>query len=166
MRDAAARAAALGLDILLPPAPRGDYVRVQVHDGLAHVSGQLSREGDEVVTGPATADTDPAVYRRAARACVSRVLGALNHELGGLDAVQGIVSVRGFVFSDPTFARHSAVLDQVSGLFAEVFGEAGRHARTAVGVASLPDRGLLEIEVVAAITPTPTTHDEPTDRSS
>ncbi|MFI0729995.1 RidA family protein [Streptomyces sp. NPDC021225] len=146
-----ARLAALGLTLPEPPRPHGDYQPVAVHGGIALVSGQLSREGDGVVRGPVGPATAPETLARAGRACTLRALSALRHELGGLHAVERVLHLRGFVNAEPAFEEHSRVLDTVSRLLHDVFGERGRHARTAVGVSSLPSRGLLEIELTLAV---------------
>jgi enamine deaminase RidA (YjgF/YER057c/UK114 family) len=81
---------------------------------------------------------------------VLRALSALEQERGGLDAVERILFLRGYVYARPEFQDHSRILDPASRLLHEIFGERGHHARSAVGVASLPDGGPLEIELMAA----------------
>lgn len=145
------RLAELALELPTVPLPHGEYVPVIVHNGIAYVSGQLSREGDEVVCGPVDNGTSVEKIRRAACACVSRALAALDAHAGGIERIERILFLRGFVYADTTFQRHSRVLDEASRLLHEIFGHAGVHARTAVGVSGLPDNGLLEIEVVVAL---------------
>jgi len=81
------RLAELGLHLPEPPEPRGEYVAAVVHGGIAYVSGQVSREGQQVIAGPVTPDTPPAIVAQAARACVLRALSVLDQPDGGLDRV-------------------------------------------------------------------------------
>ncbi len=146
------RLAELGLHLPEPPEPRGEYVAAVVHGGIAYVSGQVSREGQQVIAGPVTPDTPPAIVAQAARACVLRALSVLDQPDGGLDRVDRILFLRGFVHDGPGFQNHSQVLDEASKLLLSIYGERGRHARSAVGVAGLPGGGMLEIEIIAALT--------------
>lgn len=143
--------AGLGLQLPPPPAPQGDYVPVMTHGSIAYVSGQLSRESDAVVSGPAGPDTPEAHLVRAAQACVLRAVSALAHELGDLDAVDRVLFLRGFVNAVPEYQHHTKVLDHASALLRDIFGPQGPHARSAVGVASLPGGGLLEVELTVAL---------------
>ena len=140
----------LGLRLPEPPIPRGEYVSVVVHGGIAYVSGQVSRADLAVITGPASSETPSSTAAAAAHVCVLRALSALEQERGGLDAVERILFLRGYIHARPEFLDHSRILDPASRLLHEIFGERGHHARSAVGVASLPDGGLLEIELMAA----------------
>ena len=142
------------LGIVLPPprAPAFAYVPVAVHGGLAWVSGQLPWVGDEMMArGKLGAGIDVAKGRECARCCVLNGLAVLKAAIGSLDQVARIVKVVGFVASAPGFAEQPAVLDGASTVLAEIFGEAGRHARSAVGVAELP-RGIpVEVEFTVAL---------------
>lgn len=141
------------LDLRLPeaPAPKGDYVPVVVHNGVAYVSGQVCRLADSVITGPACVDTPDETLALAARTCVLRALSALEQSVGDLDNVERILFVRGFVYAEDGYQNYSKILDEASRLLIDVFGERGRHARSALGVAGLPSNGLLEMELVAAV---------------
>ena len=119
------RIAELGLELPEPPAPGGMYRPVAVHGSIAQVSGQLSREGNRVITGPVTATTAPALITRAGRACVLRALSALAHALCDLARVEEILFVRGFVHAGPDFQDHSTVLDSASAMLLDIFGAAG-----------------------------------------
>lgn len=144
------RVEAFGLKLPSPPAPRGAYTAAVMHGGIAYVSGQVSRIGEETITGPVDEHTAPIIIRQAAHACVLRALStlaALENEF----AFDRLLFLRGFIFAVPTFGGHSAILDPASELLHNIFGEAGRHARSAIGVASLPSSGLMEIELVAAM---------------
>jgi enamine deaminase RidA (YjgF/YER057c/UK114 family) len=89
--------------------------------------------------------------RRAAVICTLRGLSAFESELGDLAAIARFVFVRGFVNAEPAFVRHGQVIDAASELLVELFGGAGRHARSSLGCAGLPSGGLVEIEFVAAV---------------
>lgn len=141
--------------IILPPAPspRGAYMGVMIHGGIAYISGQVSRIGDEIIAGPVDHTTPPELIRHAARTCVLRALSALAAALPSTMSVERMLFLRGFVNAVPGFTNHSQVLDEASLLLHELFGESGRHARSALGVAGLPGGGLLEIELTVALGP-------------
>ncbi|MCC6717632.1 MAG: RidA family protein [Acetobacteraceae bacterium] len=142
------------LGIELPPAkpPLYSYVPVVVEGGLAWVSGQLPWVGDTLVaTGKLGADVDVATGQACARACILSGLSALRAALGSLDRVKRMVKVVGFVASDPGFTDQAMVVDGASKLLGEIFGEAGRHARSAVGMAVLPRNTPVEVEFVVAV---------------
>ncbi|WP_374440964.1 RidA family protein [Stella sp.] len=146
------RLADLGIVLPPPKAPAFAYVPVAVHGGLAWVSGQLPWVGDALMaTGKLGRDIDVGRGREVARCCLLNGLAVLEAALGSLDRVERIVKVTGFVASAEGFQQQPAVVDGASTLLAEIFGEAGRHARSAVGVAELPRGVPVEIEFVAAI---------------
>ena len=149
---ATARLAELGIQ--LPPllAPAGTYVPCVVVDGLVHVGGHGPVHGDEIVRGKVGADLDLAEGRRAARLTGLSILATLQAELGDLDRIERIVKVFGMVNAAPGFDRMPAVIDGCSDLLIEVFGERGRHTRSAVGLAELPFGIAVEIELIAALT--------------
>ena len=134
-----------------PPKPRGSYTPVLIHDGIAYVSGQVSRVGDEVIGGCLRAGDDLTKAREAARVSALRCLSALADAVSGLGHVRQILNVRGFVKSEPSFAAHAQVLDAASEVFLQALGDRGRHARIALGVSSIPSGGLVEIELTAAV---------------
>ncbi|MFK4448719.1 enamine deaminase RidA (YjgF/YER057c/UK114 family) [Caballeronia udeis] len=150
--DIAGRVAQLGMTLPLTPSPRGAYVGAVIHNGIAYISGQVSRVGDGIIAGPVDRDTPPDVIQLAARACVLRALSVLVATLPDTTAVDRILFLRGFVNAVPEFVNHSQVMDEASTLLREIFGESGRHARSALGVAGLPGGGLLEIELTVALT--------------
>ncbi|MCP2091959.1 UNVERIFIED_ORG: enamine deaminase RidA (YjgF/YER057c/UK114 family) [Paraburkholderia sediminicola] len=149
--DIAQRVAQLGMTLPPPPSLRGAYMGVVIHGGIAYVSGQVSRDGDEIIAGPVDHATPPELIRHAARTCVLRALSALAAALPPTMAVERILFLRGFVNAVPDFVNHSQAMDEASLLLHEVFGDNGRHARSALGVAGLPGGGLLEIELTAAL---------------
>jgi enamine deaminase RidA (YjgF/YER057c/UK114 family) len=144
----------LGIDLPLAPQPLASYVPVLVTGDLAYVSGQVPMaEGKPLWTGKLGDDLDVATGAEAARRCATQALSALRAELGSLDRVSRIVRLGVFVASAPGFTDQPKVANGASDLLAEVFGEAGRHARTAVGVPELPLGAPVEVEVLAEIVP-------------
>ena len=142
----------LGLELPEPVAPAFQYVAVVVHGGLAWVSGQIPRAGSRILmTGKVGDDISLEQAQAAARACVLQGLSQLRDALGDLDRVARVVKVTGFVASAPGFTQQPQVIDAASELLGQAFGEAGRHARSAVGVAELPRGVPVEIELVAAV---------------
>jgi enamine deaminase RidA (YjgF/YER057c/UK114 family) len=148
-----ARLTALGLQLPEPVAPAFQYVAVVVHAGTAWVSGQIPRAtGAQVMmTGKAGAEISLEQARSAARACVLQGLAQLKQTLGSLERVERLLKVTGFVASAPGFQQQPQVLDAASELLVELFGEGGRHARSAIGVAELPRGVPVEIELVVAV---------------
>ena len=141
------------LGIVLPAAatPAFQYVPVTMHERLAFVSGQLPRRGESLVTGKVGVDIDLEQAREAARLCILQALACLNQALGTLDRVEKILKVTGFVASAPGFNQQPKVIDAASEMLVELFGEAGRHARSAIGVAELPRNAAVEIELIVAL---------------
>ena len=141
------------LGIVLPVAatPAFQYVPVTIHERLAFVSGQLPRQGEIIVTGKVGADVDLEQAREAARLCIVQGLACLKQVLGSLDRVERILKVTGFVASAPGFNQQPKVIDAASELLVGLFGEAGRHASSAIGVAELPRNAAVEIELIVAL---------------
>ena len=145
------RLAELGIVLPEAAAPSFNYVPVTLHRGLAHVSGQLPKvNGEILVRGKVGDSVSLDVARAEARICILQGLACLKQALGTLDRVERVLKVGGFVASAPGFNDQPKVLDAASDLLGEIFGEAGRHARSAVGVAELPRDVAVEIEMVAA----------------
>lgn len=143
----------LGLELPGPYPPHDPLVAVVVHGGRARTSGQLPRDhaGALVHPGVVGSDLDVDQGAEAARWCALNALSVLRAELGSLDAIERVLSVLGFVTSAPGFVGQPAVVDGASRLLVEVFGDAGRHSRSAIGVAALPRGGAVEIEVEVAL---------------
>ncbi len=142
----------LGLTLPAPTAPAFQYVAVVVHRGTAWVSGQIPRAAGQVMmTGKVGAEVSLERAQEAARACALQALSQLQEAVGGLEQVERILKVTGFVASAPGFVQQPQVIDAASELLVQVFGESGRHARSAVGVAELPRGVPVEIELVAAL---------------
>ena len=143
--------AELGIVLPVAAAPAFEYVPVTLHERLAFVSGQLPRQGETFVTGKVGGEVDLEQAREAARLCILQGLACLNQALGSLDQVEKILKVTGFVASAPGFNQQPKVIDAASELLVRVFGDAGRHARSAVGVAELPRNAAVEIELIIAL---------------
>jgi len=150
--DAERRLAELGIDLPPVAAPVASYVPVVVSGSLAFVAGQVPlSEGKLLWSGKLGAELDVLAGAQAARRCGLQALAALRSELGSLDRIRRVVRVGGFVASAEGFIDQPKVANGASDLFAEVFGEPGRHARAAVGVAELPLGAPVEVEVTVEI---------------
>jgi enamine deaminase RidA (YjgF/YER057c/UK114 family) len=148
-----AKLADLGLALPEPAAPVAAYVPVVVAGGLAHVSGQLPFIDDVLVTGRLGSGVSTGEGYDAARACGLMILAQLRAALGSLDRVERIVKLGAFVCSTAEFTDQPKVANGASELMAAVFGEAGRHARSAVGVPALPLGAAVEIDAIVALRP-------------
>lgn len=145
------RLAELGLVLPQAASPSFNYVAVTLYRGVAYVSGQMPKVDGEVrVFGKVGADVDLETARGEARICILQGLACLKAALGSLDRVERILKIGGFVASAPGFNAQPKVIDAASDLLVEVFGEIGRHARAAVGVAELPRNAAVEIEMTVA----------------
>lgn len=132
-----------------PPQPIGAFVNVRVHRDLAYVSGQGPVEVDGTLRrGKVGSEVSAEVARDHARLVGLNILAALQDHLGSLDRVASVVKLLGLVNAAPDFERHPFVIDGASELMSEVFGPSGRHARSAFGVASLPNNITVEIEAI------------------
>jgi enamine deaminase RidA (YjgF/YER057c/UK114 family) len=140
--------------LTLPPVakPVAAYVPTVRSGDLVWSSGQLPFvDGELVATGKVGADVDPDTAHDLARLCALNAIAAVAAEIGDLDRVRRVVKVVGFVASAPEFTGQPAVVNGASGLLGDVFGDAGRHARSAVGVAVLPLDAPVEVEVVVEV---------------
>ncbi len=141
----------LGVELPAVAPPAGAYIPARRSGTLVFTAGQLPIvDGTMQATGKVGAEVDVERARELARMCALNALAAVD-ALVGLDAVTGVVKVVGFVASAPGFADQPAVVNGASELFGEVFGEAGAHARSAVGVAELPKNAPVEVEIVVEV---------------
>ena len=147
------RLAELGIVLPRPAAPVAAYVPVVVVGHLAHVSGQLPFVDGKLVTGRLGEDVTLEQGTVAARACGLMILAQLEAALGSLDRVERVVKLGAFVSSAAAFTDQPKVANGASDLMAEVFGEAGRHARSAVGVPVLPLGAAVEVDAIVALRP-------------
>ncbi|MCC7410138.1 MAG: RidA family protein [Gammaproteobacteria bacterium] len=148
-----ARLAELGLTLPETQAPRGNYIPVVISGRHAWVAGQVPLADGEVrYRGRVGADLSVEDGQAAARICALNILAQLKRALDGdLDRVRRIVKVGGFVACAADFSAHPQVVNGASDLFVEIFGDAGRHARFAVGAASLPLGSAVEVDAVIEI---------------
>lgn len=143
-----------GISIPEVSAPAANYAPAKIIGAMLFVSGQIPRmDGELVHCGVVGDDVSVEQAREAARICALNVIGQVKARLDGdLDRVKECVRVRGFVNATPDFARHADVIDAASDVFVEVFGDVGRHVRTAIGAGSLPRNVSVEIDADFQIT--------------
>ena len=147
-----ARIAELGFTLHGPHPPHDPLEAVVVHGGLARTSGQLPRiDGRITCLGRLGAGVSVGEGYEAARVCALNGLSVLRIALGSLDRIDRVLSVTGYVASAPTFDEQPAVIDGASHVLHELFGPAGRHTRSAIGVAALPRGAAVEVEMVMAV---------------
>jgi enamine deaminase RidA (YjgF/YER057c/UK114 family) len=142
------RLADLGIVLPVPMAPVATYIPVTIAGDLVVVSGQLPAiDGKVAVTGRLGAGVSLEEGQHAARLCLINVLAQLQAALpGGLDSIAKVLRLGGFIAATPEFAQHAVVMNGASDLAVAAFGEAGRHARSTIGVASLPLDAAVEVE--------------------
>lgn len=139
----------LGYDLPEVPAPAGSYVPAVSAGSLVFTAGQLPlQNGSLLCTGKVGDEVGVEEAQKAARVCALNALAAAASVSGGLDGILRIVKVTGYVASTANFTRQPEVLNGASDFIGEVFGEAGRHARSAIGVAELPMDAPVEVEIV------------------
>ncbi|ACZ83491.1 MULTISPECIES: RidA family protein [Streptosporangium] len=146
------RLAELGLTLPEVVAPLAAYVPSVRSGDYVYTSGQLPVvDGKLAATGKVGAEVSPEEARELARICALNALAAAASAAGGLSNIVRIVKVVGFVASDPAFSGQPQVVNGASELLVEVLGEAGKHARSAVGVAVLPLDAPVEVELIAEV---------------
>lgn len=147
------RLAELGITLPEPAAPVAAYVPVVIAGGLAYVSGQVSMVDGQRLKGRLGEDMTLEQGVDGARACGLMILAQLKAALGSLDRVEQIVKLGVFVNSHGDFTDQPKVANGASELMVEVFGDAGKHARSAVGVPSLPLGVAVEVDAIVAVRP-------------
>lgn len=147
------RLAELGITLPEPAAPVAAYVPVVIAGGLAYVSGQVSMVDGQRLKGRLGEDMTLEQGVDGARACGLMILAQLKAALGSLDRVEQIVKLAVFVNSHGDFTDQPKVANGASELMVEVFGDAGKHARSAVGVPSLPLGVAVEVDAIVAVRP-------------
>jgi enamine deaminase RidA (YjgF/YER057c/UK114 family) len=138
---------ALGIVLPAPPAPGGNYVSAKRSGEVLYLSGVVSTEAGQIITGMAGVDRTVQDGYAAARACALTQLAVLRRELGSLDRVADVLTVNGYVNAAPGFGDSPAIINGASDLLVEIFGEAGRHVRAALGVSALPRNALVEVQM-------------------
>ena len=142
----------LGLTLYGPHLPHDPLDGMVVHGGTARTSGQLPRiDGRLTCTGTLGVDVNVEEGAAAARVCALNALSVLRAGLGSLDMIERVLTVTGYVACTPGFQEQPAVVDGASKVLHEIFGDAGRHTRSAIGVAALPRGGAVEVEVTVAL---------------
>ena len=142
----------LGITLPTVPEPMGNYVHAVRTGNLLFLSGKGPREAEGgVSTGKVGSDVTLEQGYQDARSVGITLLAVMENELGSLDGVRQIVKVLGMVNSAPDFTDHPKVINGCSDLFVEVFGDKGRHARSAVGMGALPGNITVEIEVIVEV---------------
>ncbi len=141
----------LGLALPAPAAPVASYVPAVEAGGLLHISGQLPFKDGAVVTGRLGENVELAVGQEAAQRCALMLVAQMKAALGGLHRVERIVKLGVFVNSAVDFTDQPKVANGASDLMVALFGEAGRHARSAVGVAVLPLGAAVEVDAIVQI---------------
>lgn len=146
-----AKLAELGITLPKAAAPVASYVPVVVSGGFAHVSGQLPFVDGQVVKGRLGDDVSVEAGQAAARACALMIIAQLD-AVGLLDKVERIVKLGAFINCTADFTDQPEVANGASDLMEQVFGDAGKHARAAVGVPALPRGAAVEVDAVVALT--------------
>lgn len=150
-RTPEANLAALGLALPIAPTPAGSYVSAKQVGNLVYLSGVISTDANGVITGTAGAGRTVEEGYAAARACALTLLAVLKRHLGSLDHVAEVVTVTGYVNAAPGFADSPGVINGASDLLAQIFGEAGRHVRVALGVSAVPRNALVEVQMTVRV---------------
>jgi enamine deaminase RidA (YjgF/YER057c/UK114 family) len=142
----------LGLQLPSPPTPAANYVEYKIVGSLMYLAGHGPIDGTKITTGQVGADLTLEQGQAAAQLAGLSLLSTI-HSSVGLNRVRGIVSLLGFVNSAPSFTEQPSVIDGCSNLLVEVWGNEGKHTRSAVGTSALPFNVAVEIEMVAELHP-------------
>jgi enamine deaminase RidA (YjgF/YER057c/UK114 family) len=146
------RLAELGIVIPEVVPPVAAYVPAIATGRCVYTSGQLPmRDGEMIAVGLVGGDVDPDTAQECARQCAINAIAAVQSAVGNLDRVTRVVKVVGFVASAPGFTGQPAVINGASEVLLEIFGDGGRHARSAVGVAALPLNAPVEVEMIVEV---------------
>lgn len=141
----------LGLALPQAAAPVATYVPAVEAGGLLHISGQLPFRDGKVITGRLGDDTDVEAGKQAAEACALMLVAQMKAALGDLSRVARIVKLGVFVNSTPDFGDQPEVANGASDMMVTLFGDIGKHARAAVGVAALPRNAAVEVDAIVAV---------------
>jgi enamine deaminase RidA (YjgF/YER057c/UK114 family) len=155
MAGVASRLAELGIVLPSIAPASGNYIPYRLVGNLVFVSGQIPRiDGVEHYVGVVGQDISPEDGYQAARLCALNLVARLKEAVeGDLERVAACAQLRGFVNAPPDFKGHPAVIDGASDLLVEIFGDKGRHARTALGAGSLPRGSSVEVDAIFEIAP-------------
>ena len=133
----------LGIRLEQPKAPVANYLGSKRMGDILFVSGRKSE-----LTGEVGSDVSEEQARKAARDTVVLILSIIKNDIKDLDLIEGVVKLQGFIRSSASFTRHPQVLDGASELLIDLFGDNGRHARTATGVAQLPYGASIQLDMI------------------
>ena len=145
------RLAELGITLPEPAAPVAAYVPAVESNGMLHISGQIPFLDGQIMTGRCGEDRDEAYAHKAAERCGVMLLAQMKKALGSLDRVERIVKLGAFIASERHFTDQPKVANGASDLMVEVFGDKGKHARSAVGVPVLPLGAAVEVDAIVAV---------------
>jgi enamine deaminase RidA (YjgF/YER057c/UK114 family) len=148
---AEARLQELGLVLPTLPTPGGNYVSAKTVGQIVYLAGVISSGPNGIITGTAGADRTIEEGYAAARACALTHLAVLKRHLGSLDAVKCVIGVNGYVNAVAGFADSPSVINGASDLLVQVFGDAGKHVRAAIGVSALPRNALVEVQMTVEV---------------
>lgn len=138
----------LHITLPAPAKPLGSYVPARRHGALLYLSGHLPRRDGQVVHGRVGAEVGLEIAQQMARKIALELVATAAEAAGGVDRLAGVVKLVGFVRSAPGFTKQPLVLNGASDVLVEIFGDAGRHARSAIGVSELPMGAVMEIEAI------------------
>ena len=151
MDQTLARLESLGFTLPEVPAPVAAYVNCVRSGNLLFLSGGLPIDGERKILGKVPTDVSPEEAAEGARIIMLNRLAVIRDEIGSLDKVTRIVALNGFVNSEPDFTGHPQVVNGASEFLLEVFGERGKHSRTALGAAALPLNVAVEINMIVEV---------------
>src|SRR5579862_2211418 len=146
-----ARLQELGITLPQPPAAGGNYVSAKTLGNIVFLAGVISTDASGIVSGTVGVDRSVDEGYAAARLCALMQLAVLRRHLGSIDKVKSVISVNGYVNAVAGFQDSPRVINGASDLLIEIFGEAGRHVRAALGVSALPRHALVELQMSVEI---------------
>lgn len=144
---------AMGLTLPQVPAPGGNYASARRSGNLVYLAGVISADAGGVMSGTVGQERTVEDGYAAARACALTQLAVLRNELGTLNAIEQVLTLNGYVNAVLGFPDSPTVINGASDLLVELLGEAGRHARAAVGVCALPRNAMVEVQMVVCVAP-------------
>ena len=156
----------LGLTLPSAPSPGGNYLSSKRIGELVFLAGVISTNASGVMTGTVGLDRNIADGYNAARACALTQLAVLKRDLGTLDAIAEIISVNGYVNAIAGFEDSPAVINGFSDLLVQLFGDAGKHVRAAVGVSALPRNAIVEVQMTVRVDSSEQRSEQPSEQAS
>jgi enamine deaminase RidA (YjgF/YER057c/UK114 family) len=141
----------LGIVLPSPPVSGGNYLPAKTVGRVVYLAGVISSNSDGVIAGTVGLDRSTDDGYAAARACALTQLSVLRQHLGSLEVVRGVIGVSGYVNAVAGFADSPKVINGASDLLVELWGEAGRHVRAAIGVSALPKNALVEVQMTVEV---------------